>query len=895
MLFFELISRGLQGAANIRDRLRERCTGKASYWINLAAFSLAWLCLPLENPFYQKIRKSQDFYFPQINFQRLRPLDSLRMFIQLIFLTLISGSKEDAEIRRSKRTHASRFFLFRLLAYVGKKASRAIRNLSEWISRRLMAQNTEGQGEAPASPRALLFKRIFAGLLLCVGFVLYVVCITQPFSLEEQLVFLSILGAIAITLFQARTRFTLLMLIVISVIVSSRYIWWRYTETIGPNGYFSVICTWLLILAETYAFIVMLLGYFQVCWVLDRKPVALPADRSRWPSVDVFIPTYNEPLDVVKPTVYAALTMEWPSEKLKVHILDDGSRKEFEDFASEVGANYIKREKHNHAKAGNINHAMQVTDGDFIAIFDCDHVPVRTFLQKTVGWFLKEEKIALVQTPHHFYSQDPFEKNLHLKENVPNENSLFHDFIQKGNDTWNATMFCGSCAVMRRKALEEVGGIAVETVTEDAHTSLKLNRRGWSSAFLSTPLSAGLSTETLAAHIGQRIRWARGMIQIFRLDNPLFGRGLTIPQRLCFLNAMIHFLHGLPRIIFLLAPLPFLFANVYVIYASAVAIFVYLIPHMVHSTMTTYAIHRGYRFPFVSALYETILSWYIFVPTLVAIFAPHKGRFNVTAKGGIIDKAYLDWAISKPYFFLLALNAVGFMFGLWRIAGAEPYDRLMILINLGWIAYNLVILFAAMGVCVESVQQRKFPRISFSQPVTLRRGDEAIEAKLSAFSQADCLVVLKNAALAKTFDTQSTVELCFGPKKNPTEVFECTVSGLFESGVLELIVHQPTRAKERAYVACTFGVPEIWIQKQSKVRGYGMLDGFVALFRMARFGASAFIRYGGESAGGPVKALAFGLQWIAGFLPRVPMLKAQDRNSPFEGPHKTADLSVARV
>ena len=282
----------------------------------------------------------------------------------------------------------------------------------------------------------------------------------------------------------------------------------------------------------------------------------------------------------------------------------------------------------------------------------------------------------------------------------------------------------GSCAIMRRKALEEVGGIAVETVTEDAHTSLKLNRRGWSSAFLSTPLSAGLSTETLAAHIGQRIRWARGMVQIFRLDNPLFGKGLTIPQRLCFLNAMIHFLHGLPRIIFLIAPLPFLFANIYVIYASAIAIFVYLIPHMVHSTMTTYMIHRGYRFPFISALYETILSWYIFVPTLVALIAPHKGKFNVTAKGGVIDKEYLDWAVARPYFYLLLLNLAGFFIGIYRMIGAGAYEVLMLLINLGWIIYNLIILFAAMAVTVESVQKRKFPRVSFTASVHLQVGDE---------------------------------------------------------------------------------------------------------------------------------------------------------------------------
>lgn len=849
-------------------------------------FGLAWLIFPIENRFYQKIVKNRTYYFPQIDFHNLRPLDPIRGLIQLSFLMFVAGSKEDAAKRLSHSTYASRFFLFRWVNHIFKRINRGTRMIAERVSKKLVSEGKEKTGQhKPQHQKLSLFKKIFVGFLLAIGFVLYVLCITQPFSLEEQVIFLLILGVIALTLFQAQTRFTLLMLIVISVIVSSRYVWWRYSETLNPNSYTSVIFTWLLIIAETYAFIVMLLGYFQVCWVLDRKPASLPKDKERWPSVDIFIPTYNEPLDVVKPTVYAALTVDWPKEKLNVYILDDGSRKEFKDFACEVGAGYIEREEHKHAKAGNINHAMGITKGDFIAIFDCDHVPVKTFLQKTMGWFLKDEKIALVQTPHHFYSQDPFEKNLHLKENVPNENSLFHDFIQKGNDTWNATMFCGSCAIMRRKALEEVGGIAVETVTEDAHTSLKLNRRGWSSAFLSTPLSAGLSTETLAAHIGQRIRWARGMVQIFRLDNPLFGKGLTIPQRLCFLNAMIHFLHGLPRIIFLIAPLPFLFANIYVIYASAIAIFVYLIPHMVHSTMTTYMIHRGYRFPFISALYETILSWYIFVPTLVALIAPHKGKFNVTAKGGVIDKEYLDWAVARPYFYLLLLNLAGFFIGLYRMVGASAYEVLMLLINLGWIIYNLIILFAAMAVTVESVQKRKFPRVSFTAPVHLQVGETSIPAVMSAFSQKDCVVDLKNASDLSKVSLEEPVKLVFGPKKKPSTTFDCTVTAAFENGVVELLVSQPTRTKEMEYVECTFGTPDIWIQRQAKVRDYGMFDGFFALLHMARMGAEAFAHFSNPQAGWFLKASVWTFKWVISFIPRVPSLRRENKNSPFEETH----------
>ena len=234
-----------------------------------------------------------------------------------------------------------------------------------------------------------------------------------------------------------------------------------------------------------------------------------------------------------------------PKDRIKVYVLDDGRRQEFKDFCAAVGVTHVTRNDSKHAKAGNLNRAMEKTSGEYIAIFDCDHVPTRSFLQISIGWFLKEKKLGMLQTPHHFFSPDPFERNLGTFRQVPNEGELFYGLVQDGNDFWNATFFCGSCAVLRRTALKDVGGIAVETVTEDAHTSLKMHRKGWNTAYINLPQAAGLATESLSAHVGQRIRWARGMSQIFRIDNPLFGRGLSIGQRLCYTNAMLHFLYGL--------------------------------------------------------------------------------------------------------------------------------------------------------------------------------------------------------------------------------------------------------------------------------------------------------------------------------------------------------------
>jgi len=278
-------------------------------------------------------------------------------------------------------------------------------------------------------------------------------------------------------------RMTFLVLIAFSIFSSTRYIYWRVAETFrvlnsnpGAVPLLDLVFVFLLLGAEAYAFMILVLGYMQTICPLKRPTLSLPETPGKWPEIDVFIPTYNEPLDVVRPTVLAALRIDWPADKFRVYILDDGRRPQFRAFAEEVGCSYLIRPDNLHAKAGNINHALTQTKAPYVAIFDCDHIPTRSFLQTTMGWFLKDRQLGMLQTPHHFYSPDPFERNLDNFRVVPNEGALFYGLVQDGNDFWNSTFFCGSYAVIRRQALEEVGGVAVETVTEDAHTSLRMQR-----------------------------------------------------------------------------------------------------------------------------------------------------------------------------------------------------------------------------------------------------------------------------------------------------------------------------------------------------------------------------------------------------------------------------------
>ena len=479
-----------------------------------------------------------------------------------------------------------------------------------------------------------------------------IIVVTTPLSFGGQALFALGCFLLALWINRIEGRLATHILILLSFLVSTRYMWWRFTESLGTiysnDRYTDMFFATGLLAAEMYAYIVLLLGYFQVLWPLNRKPAPLPRDLSQWPTVDIYIPTYNEPLKVVRPTILAALDIDWPADKLRVYVLDDGKRQQFREFCEQVGATHITRNNSRHAKAGNLNAAMQKTEGEFIAIFDCDHIPTRSFLQVAMGSFLADPKLAMVQTPHHFFSPDPFERNLGTFRKVPNEGELFYGLLQDGNDFWDATFFCGSCAVLRRTALMEVGGIAVETVTEDAHTALKMHRRGWSTAYLNIAQAAGLATESLSAHVGQRIRWARGMAQIFRIDNPLLGRGLRFGQRLCYANAMLHFFYGLPRVVFMTAPLSYLFFEAHIINAGALLIAIYALPHIAHSSLTNSRIQGPYRHSFWAEVYETVLATYILGPTLLALINPKLGSFNVTAKGGMNEQEYFDRDIAGP-------------------------------------------------------------------------------------------------------------------------------------------------------------------------------------------------------------------------------------------------------
>ncbi|PKH23734.1 UDP-forming cellulose synthase catalytic subunit [Enterobacterales bacterium CwR94] len=817
--------------------------------------AMCWAVLRLETPQWQALRTQRRTLFPHISPERPRPADALRYLTQSVWLLLVMPLTASTDNAARHRNALSGLGALRQRLYAGlaalpqrPQAASLARRSSRWLD------------NLTPRVRQLLFiaLSVFAsGMAL--------LCITQPFDIFTQFIFVLLIWGLAMVVRRIPGRMATLMLIVLSLTVSCRYLWWRYTQTLNWDDPLSLTFGLLLIAAETYAWIVLILGYFQTLWPLNRQPVSMPQDIRSWPTIDLLIPTYNESLSVVKPTVYAALGIDWPRDKLNIWILDDGNRHEFRDFAASVDVGYVARPTHEHAKAGNINYALaHHCRAEYVAIFDCDHVPTRSFLQVALGWFIKDPRLAVLQTPHHFFSPDPFERNLGRFRKTPNEGTLFYGLVQDGNDLWDAAFFCGSCAVIRRSALDEIGGIAVETVTEDAHTSLRLHRAGYTSAYLRIPQAAGLATESLSAHIGQRIRWARGMVQIFRLDNPLFGKGLKLVQRLCYANAMLHFLAGIPRLIFLLAPLAFLLCHAYIIFAPALAIAIYVLPHMLHTSLTNSRIQGRWRHSFWSEVYETVLAWYIARPTTVALFNPHKGKFNVTAKGGLVEERHLDWVITRPYMMLVMLNVAGVIAAGFRIAWGPPTEIMTVLVSLIWVLYNLIILGGAVAVSVEARQIREAHRVEIAMPAALMKADgHMLPCTLRDYSDGGV-----GAELRVEHEFEENEEVWLLLRRGQQEFsFPCRVQRTFGRRV-GIRLHELTKAQHIEFIQCTFARADTWALWQDSFPEdkpvQSLMDivvlGFKGYVRLAEYGPPQFRQL--------FAAFTRLVGWLASFLPQ---------------------------
>ena len=509
--------------------------------------------------------------------------------------------------------------------------------------------------------------------------------------------------------------------------ICCRYLWWRlntslnFLETLGP---FISISLWV---AELYCLTTIVLLVVQVGLDPDRKKNALK-DKNYTPSVDIYIPIYSESIDILRKTLIAACTLQYKNKN--IYILDDSHRDAVHDLAIEYGASYIKGPR-KHAKAGNLNNALAETSGDLIAVFDTDHIPVSVFLDETIPYFC-DPKIGVVQTPHHFYNQDIFQKAFRLNNRVPNEQDMFNHGIQGGRNNWGGAFFVGSGAVFRRKALEAIGGFKLMSITEDIHSSQHLHAKGFRSVFVDKDLAVGLTAENYASYLLQRKRWMQGCLQIFFRNNPLFQKGMRLRLRFGYFASLYYFFFPVIRIIFWITPLYYLLFHLHPIFSDVSILLAYLIPNMICLPLLASGLLKRWPRMFWGVVYENAVCFPLFL-SLFDLVLPRKLAFKVTPKGITSDKRKFDFSSSWLTLIVTAITFFAIVKGIFEFQyfGIEKDAYFF---NLGWATYNLIFMLVSLLVAWERPQKRKQERLSLPVPFKLRANSVSISGKLADIS-----------------------------------------------------------------------------------------------------------------------------------------------------------------
>ena len=378
----------------------------------------------------------------------------------------------------------------------------------------------------------------------------------------------------------------------------------------------------MLIVTEVYG----LWALSMLTWFSWSRPPAVRPPIVERHSVDVYVCTYDEPVEVVLPTLAGCRALAYPHT---TYLLDDGRRPEMEELARMSGARYMTRPDNSHAKAGNINHALPRTEGELVFVLDADHVPMPDALDALVGYF-DDERMAVVQSPHDFSNHDSAQHYAVGRH----EQSLFYRVICPGKDRHGAAFWCGSAALIRRQPLIDVGGVATETIAEDFHTTIRLQRHGWRSAYHDEVLVQGLAPHDLDGYLLQRDRWARGNIAVFTLpESPLRARELSARQRLSYFASLFAYLAPPMRLLLLLTLAVVLWTGALPMKVSLAALATLWLPAVALNLMAGSALARGYQRIAETTHFE-LLNMEIYTRALRCAIVPAKTAFKVTPKQG---------------------------------------------------------------------------------------------------------------------------------------------------------------------------------------------------------------------------------------------------------------------
>lgn len=491
----------------------------------------------------------------------------------------------------------------------------------------------------------------------------------------------------------SRARAGIRSFAVVVLAASFVYLGWRVGFTIAWQTWWVSVP---LVLAEAHLIFRSAMTVYEL-WDIDAAPIPGPVDATS-ARIAVFIATYDEGPEVLLPTLAAALAME-PSHE--TWLLDDGKRPEVREMALSLGARYVTRPTNDHAKAGNLNHALSLCDADLVAVLDADHVPEPDFLRHTLGYFADPE-VALVQTPQEFYNGDSF---LHWGRKGRHEEQFFHRVIMPGKNRSNAAFWTGTNAVLRVSAMKWIGGVSTATITEDMHTTVRLHRTGWKTVHHNEVLARGLAARNYEEFHTQRWRWGAGAMQSLAVENPLLSRGLSFGQRMMYLASASSWFDSWRTLTLHLLPVVALTTGAAPVDAPVVVLLpIIAVLHLLQYSLSK-VLGRG-RLRLLPTLVFEILKMPANLSSSLVFLRPRRLKFAVTPKGRSAG-GRTRHRVPMLLWCLLVLDLIGWAYATLAVGGALPRpieDPWLMLLGVGWILMNLFVLLLA----IDRIRRQSF-------------------------------------------------------------------------------------------------------------------------------------------------------------------------------------------
>ena len=421
------------------------------------------------------------------------------------------------------------------------------------------------------------------------------------------------------------------------------------------------------------------------------------------PDVDVFVATLDEDEGLLRKTLKACSEMKYPdAKKVHLYICDDGARKNVKKLAKEFKAEYLARDNHVFAKAGNYNYALKHSSSPYIAIFDADMCPTKNFLMKTMPFFVSEEKVGFVQTPQSFNNPDMFQARFGAR--MPFEQDYFYHYIQMARNNTNSVIMCGTNCVIARKALKEVGGFASATIAEDVATGMLIEAKGYRGIAIADVLAHGEAVDNVAGFLKQRSRWGRGCVQTAKCYGIFSVKGLKLRQKLDYFVSIKYWNFGMRRLFYMALPLIYVFAHVIAIEADLkVFIPLFLTQYFLRRFVIDW-IEGGRKSATWAKIYELILAPYLWLLILGEMLGISSKKFSVTKKGNTAKKGMMDGLLFLMHWLLLLLNGLGLAVAIFKIMaeGIELY-----IIPIVWISINILYL---LFVLLFDLRKNKTPK-----------------------------------------------------------------------------------------------------------------------------------------------------------------------------------------